>query len=376
GGEYGVSLRYGHQDQPVGTAGSVGLVRDLLAEPFVVVSGDALTDVDLARFMRFHRECGAEATLLLHREPNPLEYGVVVTRADGRIERFQEKPLWGEVLSDTVNTGIYALEPSVFELIPPGRGVDFSLDVFPQLLAQRRKLYGFVADGYWTDVGTLEAYREASADVVTGRVDVGAGIRPGGREPWIEPDAMVHPCARLLGPVYVGHGCDVRAGAVVRGPAALGDRTVVDTGAEVAESVLLSNGYVGSEAKLASCIVGRQVHLGRGVAVGEGAVIGDGTSLGVGARIRAGVRIWPRKYVEAGAVVDRSLVYADQVCRTIFARGGVTGVTHLPPRRRALPFDGRTKARFASDFWPGSACRGLPLAARADGRAGAGPGRP
>ena len=252
----------------------------MLDEPFVVISGDALTDVDLAAFSAFHESHKAMASLLLYRVANPLEYGVVVTGADGRIDRFQEKPSWGEVQSDTVNTGIYTLQPSVFEFIPPGEAVDFSLDVFPQLLQRGLPLYGYVADGYWTDIGTLDAYRDAVADLVTGRVR--ASDPPAFREgaPTVDPSARVHADARLLGSVYVGRECEVRANAVLSGPASLGDHTIVDERAEIRESVVLSNVFIGADAQLERCIVGRQCHVGRGVTLGQGAVIGDGTTVG------------------------------------------------------------------------------------------------
>ena len=329
GEDLDLHITYTHEVAPLGTAGSVGLAREQLTEPFLVISADALTDVNLSRLMEFHRQAAAEATLLLYRVPNPLEYGVVVTERDGRIARFQEKPSWGEVLSDTVNTGIYALEPSVFELIPPGKNLDFSLNVFPQLLVRPRSLYGFVADGYWTDVGTLEAYRQANADALTGMVDIGVHLPRGNQAPWIDPSATVDPRARLLGPVYVGKGAEVRARAVVRGPSVIGDQTFVDVGAEITESVVQSNVFVGAEAKLARCVVGRQAHIGIGATIAEGAVIGDGTSIGPGARVGANVRIWPRKFVETGAIVDRSLVHGEQARRTIFIRGSVAGVANF-----------------------------------------------
>ncbi len=329
GEDLGLRITYTHEDRPLGTAGSVALARASLTEPFLVISGDALTDVDLSAFIKFHQDNRAQASLLVYRVPNPLEYGVVVTDESNRIERFQEKPSWGEVLSDTVNTGIYALDPAVFSFVPEGRSIDFSLDVFPRMLADKRPLYGFVADGYWTDVGTLDAYREASADLVSGKVDVGDthAFRPG--NPTIVDSAVVHPSAQIHGSVYVGRGCDVRAGAVITGPAAIGDYSVVDERAEVRESFLLGNGFVGPDARLDRCIVGRQAHIGRGVTVGQAAVVGDGATLGASASLRAGVRVWPRKYVDEGVVLDRSLIHGGEARRTIFSHGGVAGLANV-----------------------------------------------
>ncbi len=329
GEDLGLNITYTQEDRPLGTAGSVALARDVLDEPFVVISGDALTDVDLTSFCASHGRRQAMASLLLYRVANPLEYGVVVTGADGRIDRFQEKPSWGEVQSDTVNTGIYTLQPSVFEFIPPGEAVDFSLDVFPQLLRRGLPLYGYVADGYWTDIGTLDAYRDAVTDLVSGRVP--ASDAPAFREgaPTVDPSSRVHADARLLGSVYVGRECEIRAHAVLSGPASVGDHTIVDERAEIRESVVLSNVFIGADSQLERCIVGRQCHVGRGVTLGQGAVIGDGTTVGAHASVRAGVRIWPRKFVDEGALVDRSLIHGAEARRSIFTHGGVAGVANF-----------------------------------------------
>ena len=325
GEEFGLDITYTREDQPLGTAGSVALARELLDEPFLVISGDALTDVDLGAFIAFHRDREAEASLLLYRVPNPLEYGVVITDETGRIERFQEKPSWGAVQSDTVNTGIYLLAPSIFDAVPAGRSVDFSLDVFPALLDQKRPAYGHVSDGYWADVGTLDAYREANADLLNGKVDVAGPLRFTAGVPSIDPTARVDPAARVIGSVYVGRGCEVHRNAVLSGPTVIGDYTVVEERAQVRESIVQGHAHIGADAQLNRSIIGRQCLLGASVTVGEGAVVGDATTLASHASVRAGVRIWPRKFVDEGVAIDRSLIHGEHARRTIFSHGGVAG---------------------------------------------------
>src|SRR5271155_4599495 len=155
GSEFGVRRVYAPESPPLGTAGSVRNARDELDERFLVLSGDVLTDIDLAQVVDFHDARGGLATLALKAVENPLEFGIVITRDDGSIERFLEKPTWGQVFSDTINTGIYVLEPEIFDFIPDGRPVDFSEEVFPAVLDAGRPLFGAVTDGYWEDVGTL-----------------------------------------------------------------------------------------------------------------------------------------------------------------------------------------------------------------------------
>jgi mannose-1-phosphate guanylyltransferase/phosphomannomutase len=166
----GLEIEYSVEEQPLGTAGSVRLASDALDETFVVISGDARCDVDLTALVAAHREKGADVTIGLKPVPNPLEFGIVVTDEDGRIERFLEKPSWGQVFSDTINTGIYVLEPEVLRHVPTDRPYDFSKELFPLLLEMGRPLYGHVLDGYWQDIGTIEQYRQANFDALEERV--------------------------------------------------------------------------------------------------------------------------------------------------------------------------------------------------------------
>ena len=165
GSAFGVKLTYFTEDTPMGTAGSVKAAEEFLSDDFIVISGDALCDIDLSRAIAFHYEKGAEATLVLSPKDIPLEYGVVVTDDNGKIERFLEKPVWSQVFSDTVNTGIYVLNKKVLGYIEKSP-CDFSKDVFTKMLEDKKALYGFVTDGYWCDIGGLDAYRHCHYDIL------------------------------------------------------------------------------------------------------------------------------------------------------------------------------------------------------------------
>ena len=174
GSSLGVSMQYSVEQSPAGTAGSVKLAEDHLRDDtFIVISGDALTDFDLSEIVAFHKQRGAMVTIALKRVENPLEFGVVVVDDEGRIERFLEKPTWGQVFSDTVNTGIYVLEPEVFDHIPADDPYDFSQDLFPKLFEMGAPLYGYVAEGYWQDIGSLPQYLTANRDLLDGKVEAG-----------------------------------------------------------------------------------------------------------------------------------------------------------------------------------------------------------
>ncbi len=172
GSRFGVTMKYVRADADYGTAGSVRNATYGMNERIMVISGDVLTDFDLTAAIRFHEEKKAKATIVLTHAKNPLQFGVVITAADGKITRFLEKPSWGEVFSDTINTGIYILEPEVLEMIPYREDYDFSKDLFPLLLRQDAGLYGCVADGYWRDIGNLNEYQDAHIDILNGVVKV------------------------------------------------------------------------------------------------------------------------------------------------------------------------------------------------------------
>ena len=197
GSELGVRMVYATEETPLGTAGSVRNARDELTERFLVISGDVLTDIDLTSMIEFHEKNNALATLALCAVENPLEFGIVITREDGSIERFLEKPGWGQVFSDTINTGIYVLEPEIFDVIPEGRAVDFSSEVFPTVLEAGAPIFGYVANGYWEDVGTTAAYLKAHEDILDGKVEVdiaGFELQPG---VFLGKGSSVDPSARL-----------------------------------------------------------------------------------------------------------------------------------------------------------------------------------
>jgi mannose-1-phosphate guanylyltransferase/phosphomannomutase len=324
-------MRYVTPPADLGTAGAVRLAAHALGEPILVISGDILTDFDLGAAVAFHQGARADATLVLTRVENPLAYGIVITDEHGRITRFLEKPTWGEVFSDTVNTGIYLLEPSVLEAIPEGREYDFGKDLFPVLLRDGRRLAGHVAVGYWRDVGDLVEYRLAHLDLLQGRVrTTPAGRRREGLDPgvWIDEGAEVDPTARLAGGVLVGRGATVGPEARIS-YSAVGAGCRIGEGAVLEGCVLWEGAEVGPRATLRECVVGRRAVVRAHATVQEGAVIGDACRIGAEAVIRANVKVWPSKEVEDGAELAVSLVWGERWTRNLFGRYGITGLANV-----------------------------------------------
>lgn len=330
GDELGMHLRYATEETPLGTAGSVANAEDALRDDaFLVVSGDALTDIDLTALVAAHRRTGALVTACLTRVPDPVDFGIVIQDEDGRIERFLEKPTWGQVFSDTVNTGIYVMEPEVFRSVERGRPVDWSGDVFPALLAAGAPLYGHVAEGYWEDVGSLDSYRRANADVLHRRVDVEIDGFEVSRGVWIGEGAEVDDEALLEGPLIVGAYAKVEAGAQVRAGTVLGDNVVVMGGAVLERAVVHDNVFVGPQVSLRGCVVGKNTDVMRAARVEEGAVVGDDCVVEEEAYLADGVKVYPHKTIEAGTVVHTSVIWESRGTSSLFGPRGVSGLVNV-----------------------------------------------
>jgi NDP-sugar pyrophosphorylase family protein len=275
-----VRLRDVVEVEPLGTAGGVRNAADLVEGRVIVLNGDVLTDVDLSAMVAFHEARRARATIYLTPVDNPTAYGLVELEADGRVRRFLEKPGWDEVTTNTINAGVYVLEPELLELIPKGQPSSIEREFFPLLLERRIPFYGFVSGGYWLDIGTPAKYLQAQQDLLGGQVR--AHVAPAGRQEaagWVHPGASIAPSARLRGPVVVGAGCRLEADAAVGPGVVLGPDCRIGAGAHLETAVLWEGVEIGAAARLAGCIVGQGARIGEHAAVPAGLVLGDGTHL-------------------------------------------------------------------------------------------------
>ncbi|HEX4017265.1 MAG TPA: mannose-1-phosphate guanyltransferase [Frankiaceae bacterium] len=330
GDELGMSLSYATERTPLGTAGSVRNAAEALGnEPFLVISGDALTDFDLSAMVAFHRRRGALVTVALKRVPNPLEFGIVITEEDGRIQRFLEKPTWGQVFSDTVNTGIYVMEPEVLNAVEPGAVVDWSADIFPKLLADGAPLYGWIAGGYWEDVGNAESYLRAQADVLNRAVNVDIDGFELSSGVWVAEGAEVDPEAALIGPLHIGSYAKVEAGATLREYTVIGSNVVVKGGAVLERSVVHDNAYIGPQVSLRASVIGKRTDIMRGVQVAEGVIVGDDCVVEEEAVLGDGVAVYPSKVIEAGTVQNQSVIWESRGQRALFGPRGVSGLVNV-----------------------------------------------
>ncbi|MBS3947730.1 MAG: NTP transferase domain-containing protein [Dethiobacter sp.] len=330
GREFGVNMRYFIEDMPLGTAGSVKNAGSFLDETFLVISGDALTDFNLRKAMEFHRQKGGAATLVLTRVEKPLEYGVVIAEEDGgRITRFLEKPSWSEVFSDTVNTGIYILEPEVLTHFPPGVMFDFAKDLFPLLMSKGYPLYGYIAEGYWCDIGNLQQYQQAHLDILQGRVNIRFTERELSPGVYVGEDVIIAEGAVIEGPVLIGSGARIGRGARISDHTVVGPHSQVDAHASVKRGLTWRHVYMGPRAELRGAVLCNRVQVLQASAVFEGAVVGDDTVIEEKCTVRPNVKIWPHKRVESGSIVTESLIWGTKPAKALFGHDGVSGIVNL-----------------------------------------------
>ncbi|HAC66003.1 MAG TPA: mannose-1-phosphate guanylyltransferase [Cyanothece sp. UBA12306] len=330
GSDFGVEMTYAVEDeQPLGTAGCVKNIEELLDDTFVVISGDSITDFDLQGAIAFHKQKQAKATIILTRVPNPIEFGVVITDQQQRINRFLEKPSTSEIFSDTVNTGTYILEPEVLKYLPVNEESDFSKDLFPRLLAKGEPMYGFIAEGYWCDVGHLEAYREAQYDALEGKVRLDFPYEE--KEPrfWLGQNTYIDPTAKIIAPVVIGQNCRIGPGVIVEQGTIIGDNVTIGAGADLKRPILWNGVTIGDEAYLAACVIARGTRIDRRAHILEGAVVGPLSTIEEEAQISANVRVWPSKRIESGAILNINLIWGNTAHRNLFGQRGVTGLANI-----------------------------------------------
>ena len=304
GSKFGVRMQYVTADADYGTAGAVRNAADLIGdERVLVISGDVLTDFDIGAAIREHEERNADATIALTSVENPLAFGIVIVdRHTGRIVRFLEKPTWGEIFSDTINTGIYILEPSALQRVPVRTNYDFSKDLFPRMLREKAGLYGHVAHGYWRDIGNLDEYRRAHEDILRGRVKL--AFDPVGKNVTIGNDVQLE-------------------------DAIVGDNCVLGDGVSLSHVVLWEDCRIGSEARMSEGVCASGVQIGKGALIRENCILSDRSEIGDFAVVGPNVKVWPEKVVEERAALTHSLIWGEAWERSLFSGARVSGVPNF-----------------------------------------------
>ena len=274
GSRWSLKLGYSLETKLMGTAGAIKRVEGFLKDgPFFVMSGDGLSDIDLTAMYAFHRKRGSIATMAVKRVDARFEYGVTLTDASQRIKGFMEKPSWGDVFSNKVNTGIYLFEPEILKLIPRNKVYDFGRELWPKLLKLKKPIFANETDAYWCDVGNLTEYRRCQIDCLDGKAAInipGVEVRKG---VWVQAGTVVDPKAKLRPPVVIGKGGRIAAGAAVGPYSVIGDRAQIGADAVLERCILFDNVTVGAGVHLNNCIIGSNGNVRENISVYEAAVL-------------------------------------------------------------------------------------------------------
>lgn len=331
GSKFGVRMNYVMSEADFGTAGSVKNAQQYLDERFLIISGDVVTDIDLTQAMKFHHQRRAAATIVLTRVENPLSYGVVITADSGRITRFLEKPSWGQVFSDTINTGIYILEPGVLDLFPAKTEYDFSKDLFPAMLAGKKRLYGHVAEGYWRDIGNNDEYFASQQDLLAERIKLephGKKTTKEGATIWVGEDTMISPRAIFSGTVIVGDSVKIGPRAKLTN-SIIGANSIIGREADLNRLVAWDNVSIGPRTRASEAIVCNGAVIGEEAALEENVIISENAQVGAQAVVKNSVKVWPQKVVESGAILSSSLIWGERWAKELFTDSKVTGIANV-----------------------------------------------
>jgi mannose-1-phosphate guanylyltransferase len=274
GSDAGLAIRYVVEPAPLGTAGAVRYAGEAIRESVVVFNGDVLTDVDLPAVIALHRARGAKATIVLTPVENPSAYGLVETEPDGTIRRFLEKPSPDEITCNTINAGVYVLEPDTFDRIPKDTPWSIERSFFPSLIERGETFIAHVSRGYWIDIGTPEKYAQVHRDIMDGRYPA-APFADAPRSAWVSPAARVEDGATIEGPCFVDEGAVVKAGARIGPYTVVGRQCHIEEHALLEDAILWANTRVGQDAIVRHAILGRHCHVGRSASVEDGVVLGD-----------------------------------------------------------------------------------------------------
>lgn len=310
GSKFGVKLTYVEAGEDYGTAGAVKFAQQHLDEQFIVISADLITNIDLGSIIKFHNKKKAEATVTLTRVPNPLEYGIVILNEDGAINHFLEKPSWSEVFSDTINTGIYIIEPKVLKYIPEEKVFDFSMDLFPKMLREEKKLFGCVQEGYWKDIGNIAEYRSANLDSLSSKIDL---------------------CSENIDPTnnsIIGENSVVEKGAKLS-RTIIGKKCSIEAGADISDCVIWDNVKISRDCELTGAVIADGCVLNENVVLEDGSVVSSNCIIGKNVKVRKNIRVWPGRIIEDGSTVNSSMIVRQRWTKALFGAYGITGICNV-----------------------------------------------
>ncbi|MDY0116563.1 MAG: sugar phosphate nucleotidyltransferase [Sulfurimonadaceae bacterium] len=332
GSEWGIKITYVLPDNDYGTAGAVKLAQKHIGnDNFIIISGDLVTDFDFQKLFDFHKKEKAKLSIGITSVENPLEFGVVIVNKEHKIEKFLEKPSWGEVFSDTINTGIYILEPEILNYIPENENYDFGKELFPFLMQRGVTLMGCTLDGYWRDVGNPESYREVYEDILSNKVKFNIMANKQNF-----PDGVLYstekysidPSVEIIGTVLLGKNVEIRKGVKLNNTV-ISDNVVLGHSAKIRNCVIWDNTEIGKNVILDNCVICNDNIIHKNVKAKSGLILAEGCEVGELASFEQDVIIWPDKTIEPASIVTRSLILGSKYKNSIFENGSVSGKSNI-----------------------------------------------
>ncbi|KEK26199.1 sugar phosphate nucleotidyltransferase [Bacillus gaemokensis] len=305
GSKWGVKLHYFEDSPPLGTAGSIKQAETFLDEPFVVISGDALTDFQLSEGIEFHQCKKRLVTMFVKEVENPLSFGLVTMNKEQEIVRYMEKPSWNEVISNIVNTGIYIMDPEIFSYIPSGQFVDFSHHVFP-LLENKNMLFGYKEEGYWLDIGTFDQYRQAQFDLLTKKVKVQLPYTEVLPMVWMGEGVTIEKGTKIHGPSFIGSGAIIGSGTIIEPYSIIGKYSMIENYTHLQKSIVLAHTHIGKRCELLETTIGENTIIEDDVTLFQNSVVADHCQIGKNTVIKQNGKLWPYKVIDSHSIVASS----------------------------------------------------------------------
>lgn len=332
GSKFGINITYVVPDDDYGTAGAVKLAEEYIGnENFIIISGDLVTDFDFQTIFDYHERQNSKLTITLTSVDNPLEFGVVIANEEGKIEKFLEKPSWGEVFSDTINTGIYIIEPEILKYIPKNENYDFSKDLFPKLMRKGIDLMAGYSEGYWRDVGNPESYRDVYDDILTGKVKFkldGEKTRFPDGVLYSDEQYSLDKSIEIVGTVVLGKNVTLKKGVKLNN-VVIGDNVTIGKESKIRNTVIWNNVEIHAKAKLDGCVICNDNVIGNNVTATAGLILAEGCEIGQLTKIEQDVTIWPDKKIEDASIVNHSLILGNKYKNSIFVNGTVFGKSNV-----------------------------------------------
>lgn len=332
GSDFGIKITYVVPDDDYGTAGAVKLAQEYIGdENFIIISGDLVTNFDFQKIFDYHKAKQSKLTITLTSVDNPLEFGVVIANEEGKIEKFLEKPSWGEVFSDTINTGIYVIEPEILDYIPKHENFDFAKNLFPRLMREGVDLTAGYAEGYWRDVGNPESYRDVYDDILTGKVNLNIS-----GQKRVYPDATLYSeeeydldkSIELIGTVVLGKNVSIAKGVKLNN-VVIGDNTVVGQDSKIRNTVIWENVNIDRNTLLDGCVICNNNEIGKNVTAKAGLILAEGCAIGQLVNVEKDITIWPEKMIEDAAIISHNMVLGSRYKNSIFEDGMVIGQSNV-----------------------------------------------